>query len=461
MEGVWIKTEPGDAEYPVILDVKSEVGADIEESAPSVILEPENLDIKSEITLGEYEFSSGNTLTESKKERPESLEHQKKYKQNIYLSAISMEGVWIKMEPLDAGYPVILDVKSEVGAGVEESAPSVTLEPDNLDIKSEITLGEYEFSTGNTLTESKKEVKRKKNFKCEECGGFYLSRSHLVIHQRIHTGERPFQCDICESKFFTKRCVAKHMFRHTGEVRQRPIHCPVCDKNFRDKQGLKSHMIQHTNRSRYSCEFCDMKFYHITTLKIHLRTHTGEKPFVCDDCGKGNLSTKILIDSPIEFVFIASSVSSCILILSHGICVGSGFTLTSSQSEASALMYKFFDPSMFGDCDSLLWSLLFPTSDFTEKRDKGSTSIGSVFIQISSIECSGSKKNSFDSSNSSHRRRFSQQVVYSKHGKEAKAPHQPVQFLSKFLPWNVFDLKKSFYYLLKLLFMLETKLGVK
>ncbi|KAJ6643497.1 Zinc finger protein [Pseudolycoriella hygida] len=198
-----------------------------------------------------------------------------------------MEGVWIKPEPVDAEYPVILDVKSEVGAGVEENAPSAILEPENLDIKSEITLGEYEFSAGNALTESKKEVKLKKNFKCEECGRFLLSRSHLVIHQRIHTGEKPFQCDICESKFATKRCVTKHMFRHTGEVRQRPIHCPVCDKNFMDKKGLKGHMLQHTNRSRYSCEFCDMTFYLITTLKVHLRTHTGEKPFVCDDCGKG------------------------------------------------------------------------------------------------------------------------------------------------------------------------------
>ncbi|KAJ6643494.1 hypothetical protein Bhyg_08456 [Pseudolycoriella hygida] len=69
----------------------------------------------------------------------------------------SMEGVWIKPEPVDAEYPVILNVKSEVEAGVEESAPSVILEPEKLDIKSEITLGEYEFSAGNTLTESKKE----------------------------------------------------------------------------------------------------------------------------------------------------------------------------------------------------------------------------------------------------------------------------------------------------------------
>ncbi|GFN88746.1 Zinc finger protein 271 [Plakobranchus ocellatus] len=129
----------------------------------------------------------------------------------------------------------------------------------------------------------KKIHKGERRFHCHVCGKPCLQSSELKVHLRTHTGERPYACTMCDKRFSTTSALQSHTRIHTGE---KPFACDYCDKRFSDRKYMKSHHRTHTGERRYQCSTCGKMFTQSCARNIHERLHTGQKPFGCEECGQ-------------------------------------------------------------------------------------------------------------------------------------------------------------------------------
>uniref|UniRef100_H3BCZ7 GDNF inducible zinc finger protein 1 n=1 Tax=Latimeria chalumnae TaxID=7897 RepID=H3BCZ7_LATCH len=122
-----------------------------------------------------------------------------------------------------------------------------------------------------------------KPFVCDECGARFTQNHMLIYHKRCHTGERPFMCETCGKSFASKEYLKHHNRIHTGS---KPFKCEVCYRTFAQRNSLYQHVKVHTGERPYCCDQCGKQFTQLNALQRHHRIHTGEKPFMCNACGR-------------------------------------------------------------------------------------------------------------------------------------------------------------------------------
>ncbi|ODM96801.1 putative zinc finger protein [Orchesella cincta] len=207
--------------------------------------------------------------------------------------------------------------------------PSVKIKKRKVVTKSKVSRPK---SVQRARVKKEKEPKERKilSRKCLHCLKEFKSRDQLRVHVRIHTGVKPYECEICQRTFTDLGNKLKHVRNHDktrleGEPKlmcdicgkkfhlpgtlyhhRRRVHfgvpypraksdvptpCPICGKVFGLKSRLPGHIKRvHQNVRKFNCEICEKPFFSAREAKGHVQFHNPTKlykalfRYQCPEC---------------------------------------------------------------------------------------------------------------------------------------------------------------------------------
>ncbi|XP_045457161.1 zinc finger protein 510-like [Melitaea cinxia] len=130
--------------------------------------------------------------------------------------------------------------------------------------------------------ESKEKTERvREEIECEYCHKILTSKLSLRNHYKIHTGF-DVVCEHCGKKFITRRlllmhCRAKHGYEKTDK-------CSYCDYKASNAEQVKIHERLHTGEKPFVCKECNAGFHRKSSYLQHIAIHLPEKTVQCDQC---------------------------------------------------------------------------------------------------------------------------------------------------------------------------------
>ena len=69
---------------------------------------------------------------------------------------------------------------------------------------------------------------------------FVSQSGQLASHRRMHTREKPCECDVCNKRFLHSDYLAVDKRTHTGDI---PYECHIWNTKFSESHSLTRHKI--------------------------------------------------------------------------------------------------------------------------------------------------------------------------------------------------------------------------
>ena len=93
----------------------------------------------------------------------------------------------------------------------------------------------------------------------------------------LHTGTKPFQCNVCLQSFAQRKALRAHRCEQEPSSSSKKFMCPHCNRAFDTRRGLAVHNNhQHgdtSNEPILQCAQCAMTFTCEDTYEEHMFTH--------------------------------------------------------------------------------------------------------------------------------------------------------------------------------------------
>ena len=142
-------------------------------------------------------------------------------------------------------------------------------------------------------------------YTCHLCQKTFRNKNNLIIHERGHTGEKPFACDECDEKYHSQKDLREHKQIHSKLA----VQCDVCEEKFTFSKQLRHHEKTGCIKGNFPCDKCKKRFVSEDKMRRHRRSEHPIDFFHCKFCEQKFKFRRYLKKH--EIVYHTMGISKC------------------------------------------------------------------------------------------------------------------------------------------------------